>query len=95
MYTSGWELIAYIFAAIVGLVLLFAQIKMFSIDAKLSKILEIMERKKENKIEGQKNLNLLDKKEALIKKILEPIINQRIYGFPILDKTQCEVSPHL
>lgn len=52
MYTNGWELIAYIFAAIVGLVLLFAQIKMFSIDAKLSKILEIMEKKKENKIEG-------------------------------------------
>ena len=52
MYTSGWELIAYIFAAIVGLVLLFAQIKMFSIDAKLSKILEIMEKKKENKIEA-------------------------------------------
>lgn len=52
MYTSGWELIAYIFAAIVGLVLLFAQVKMFSIDAKLSKILEIMEKKKESKIEG-------------------------------------------
>jgi hypothetical protein len=51
MDTNRWVTIAYLFLAFVALVLLFAQLKMFSIDSNLKKILKILERKEEEKKE--------------------------------------------
>jgi hypothetical protein len=45
MYSDLWGTIAYLIGAFVGLVLLFAQLKMFSIDSNLKKILKILEEK--------------------------------------------------
>ena len=42
---SGLVFLAYLFAVFVGLVLLFAQLKMFSINSNLEKILKILEEK--------------------------------------------------
>jgi hypothetical protein len=43
--TSGLVLVAYPSAAFVGIVLLFAQLKMFSINSNLAKILKLLEQK--------------------------------------------------
>lgn len=44
METNTWIILAYLFVGFIGLVLLFAQLKMFSIDLNLKKILEILEK---------------------------------------------------
>ena len=49
MYSDlSWTIMVYFFAVIIGLVLLFAQIKMFSIDSNLKKILKILEERKKS-----------------------------------------------
>jgi len=51
METNSLIPLAYLFAAFVGLVLLFAQLKMFSINSNVEKILKMMEGKEKKKEE--------------------------------------------
>jgi len=59
METNNLIPLAYLFAAFVGLVLLFAQLKMFSINSNVEKILKMMEgeeKKKEESIKEKKKI---------------------------------------